>query len=146
MKHDDITTACGITMGYYKAGNFSNCAPTISSNMQLIFFVFVSSLVMSIIASPAPFSAAPVTLRRSSLLNQCGAPCTTTCYSQPGGGPDPNDCTVLAVGFPLGMNSAHHFIIYIWQFGPLCYLLQCQSLFCKSIRTGFIVLGLAHQF
>ncbi|KAF7986961.1 hypothetical protein HWV62_5 [Athelia sp. TMB] len=33
--------------------------------------------------------------KRASLPNLCGAPCTTTCYTPAGGGPDPNDCQVI---------------------------------------------------
>ena len=28
--------------------------------------------------------------------NECDAPCTTTCFTPAGGGPDPHDCTVIA--------------------------------------------------
>jgi hypothetical protein len=28
--------------------------------------------------------------------NQCGAPCTTNCFNPAGGGPDPNDCQIIA--------------------------------------------------
>jgi hypothetical protein len=87
--------------------------------MQLFSFVFASSLavVMSIIASPAAFAAALTLPERdnSNLLNECGAPCTTTCYSH-GGGPNVNDCVSL-VNNDLLPNRAHHFTVYIWKFG-----------------------------
>jgi hypothetical protein len=88
--------------------------------MQLFFLVFASSLavVMSIIASPAAFAAALTLPERdnSNLLNECGAPCTTTCDSQYGGGPNVNDC-VSMVNTALLPNRAHHFTVYIWKFG-----------------------------
>jgi len=88
--------------------------------MQLFSFVFASSLavVMSIIASPAAFAAALTLPERdnSNLPNECGATCTTTCYSQYGGGPNVNDCVSL-VNTKLLPNRAHHFTVYIWKFG-----------------------------
>ncbi|KZP32029.1 hypothetical protein FIBSPDRAFT_813033 [Athelia psychrophila] len=30
------------------------------------------------------------------VTNECGASCTTNCYTPSGGGPDPNDCQVIA--------------------------------------------------
>jgi hypothetical protein len=88
--------------------------------MQLFSFVFASRLavVMSIIACPAAFAAALTLPERdnSNLRNECGAPCTTTCYSQYGGGPNINDCVSL-VNTHLLPNRAHHFTVYIWKFG-----------------------------
>ncbi|KAF7966168.1 hypothetical protein HWV62_39760 [Athelia sp. TMB] len=34
--------------------------------------------------------------KRASPTDLCGASCTTTCYTPAGGGPDPNDCQVIA--------------------------------------------------
>jgi len=34
--------------------------------------------------------------RQTSPTNVCGAPCTTNCFMPAGGGPDPNDCHVIA--------------------------------------------------
>jgi hypothetical protein len=34
--------------------------------------------------------------REKSTNNQCGAHCTTICFKPSGGGPDPNDCQVIA--------------------------------------------------
>ncbi|KAI0069291.1 hypothetical protein BV25DRAFT_1874966 [Artomyces pyxidatus] len=34
--------------------------------------------------------------RQSAPVNVCGAPCTTNCFPGAGGGPDPNDCVVIA--------------------------------------------------
>jgi len=88
--------------------------------MQLFSFVFASSLVvvMSIIACPAAFAAALTLPERdnSNLPNECGAPCTTTCFSQHGGGPNVNDC-VSMVNNSLLPNRAHHFTVYISKFG-----------------------------
>jgi hypothetical protein len=125
----------------YKAWhNFSAiAATTVSYNMQLI--VFASSLVMSIIASPAPVSiggglgmAAP-----PGMPSECGATCTTTCYSQSGGGPDPNDCTT-AVEQYFAPNGTHHkFMIYIWKFGQLTLLSAVAQLIVSSApASGFV--------
>jgi hypothetical protein len=88
--------------------------------MQLFSFVFASSLavVMSIIACPAAFAAALTLPERDNpnLLDECGATCTTTCYSQYGGGPNVSDCVNLVKTLFLP-DRAHHFTVYISKFG-----------------------------
>jgi len=41
-------------------------------------------------------SGGPLPSSESSQNNQCGANCTTNCFNPAGGGPDPNDCHVIA--------------------------------------------------
>lgn len=47
-------------------------------------------------SSPATSFAPPTARSLEGRTNECSAPCTTTCYTPSGGGPNPNDCTVVA--------------------------------------------------
>ena len=57
----------------------------------------VSAESYSCASSPTARSLTPPFERRDKgANNQCGAPCTTICYTPSGGGPDPNECQVIA--------------------------------------------------
>lgn len=69
------------------------------------------------------------------VTNECGASCTTNCYTPSGGGPDPNDCQVIAdallfegqntgecyaaglrrEGFPLILLSWNRPVVHDWK-------------------------------
>jgi hypothetical protein len=93
---------------------------------------------MSIIASPAPFTLTLPERDNSALPSECGAPCTTTCNPQYGGGPNPNDCVSLVKDY-LVSNGAHHVMIYIWKFGTLTLL---SAVATYTLTSGVPLAGL----
>jgi len=89
--------------------------------------------------------------RQTNSTNVCGAPCATTCFTPSGGGPDPNDCHVIAdalredsesIGalFEIGTGTNNNTVVMTFNtcfteflnqaFGPLVY---CRTDFASLI-------------